>query len=117
MRAPSRRISPPAIRPGGSSRPMIAAPVSDLPAPDSPTTPRSGAGILRCRLARARRRAAADGLLVVDADREIRGEPVRPDRDQVIARARLDLERELALGADPAGAAGRPLHGDLAHPG
>ena len=39
MRRPSRRISPPAMRPGGSSRPMIAAPVSDLPAPDSPTTP------------------------------------------------------------------------------
>ena len=30
---------PPAMRPGGSSRPMTAAPVSDLPAPDSPTTP------------------------------------------------------------------------------
>ena len=27
------------MRPGGSSRPMIAMPVSDLPAPDSPTTP------------------------------------------------------------------------------
>src|SRR6478752_10144429 len=27
------------MRPGGSSRPMIARPVTDLPAPDSPTTP------------------------------------------------------------------------------
>ena len=40
------RISPPAMRPGGSSRPMIAAPVSDLPAPDSPTTPRISPGAI-----------------------------------------------------------------------
>src|SRR5450755_1199758 len=39
MRRPPSRISPPAMRPGGSMRPMIAAPVIDLPAPDSPTTP------------------------------------------------------------------------------
>ncbi len=39
MRWPSRRISPPEMRPGRSSRPMMAVPVSDLPAPDSPTTP------------------------------------------------------------------------------
>src|SRR3546814_5323258 len=39
MRLPSSRISPAAMRPGGSSRPMMAAPVIDLPAPDSPTTP------------------------------------------------------------------------------
>ena len=31
--------SPPAMRPGGSIRPMMAVPVIDLPAPDSPTTP------------------------------------------------------------------------------
>ncbi len=31
MRRPSKRISPEATRPGGSSRPMMAAPVSDLP--------------------------------------------------------------------------------------
>ena len=36
---PSSRIAPPAIRPGGSSSPMIASPVNDLPAPISPTTP------------------------------------------------------------------------------
>jgi hypothetical protein len=36
---PSSRISPPAMRPGGSISPMTAAPVIDLPAPDSPTTP------------------------------------------------------------------------------
>ena len=41
MRSPPSRISPPAMRPGGSTRPMIAAPVTDLPAPDSPTTPRT----------------------------------------------------------------------------
>ena len=40
MRCPASRISPPVMRPGGSSRPITAAPVSDLPAPDSPTTPR-----------------------------------------------------------------------------
>src|SRR3954451_13449103 len=39
MRLPSNRMRPPATWPGGSSRPMMAAPVSDLPAPDSPTTP------------------------------------------------------------------------------
>ena len=38
-RIPAKRISPPAMRPGGSSRPMMAAPVSDFPAPLSPTTP------------------------------------------------------------------------------
>src|SRR6185437_12446517 len=39
MRRPSNRMRPPAMKPGGSSRRMMAAPVSDLPAPDSPTTP------------------------------------------------------------------------------
>src|SRR5260370_238819 len=29
------------MRPGGSIRPMIARPVTDFPAPDSPTTPRT----------------------------------------------------------------------------
>ena len=37
---------PPAMRPGGSSRPMMAAPVSDLPAPDSPTTPSTSPGAM-----------------------------------------------------------------------
>ena len=46
MRRPSSRISPPAMRPGGSSRPMMAAPVSDLPAPDSPTTPSTSPGAM-----------------------------------------------------------------------
>jgi hypothetical protein len=46
MRWPSSRISPLATRPGGSSRPMMAAPVSDLPAPDSPTTPRISPGAM-----------------------------------------------------------------------
>src|SRR5882724_4126305 len=36
---PDRWISPPAMRPGGSIRPMTARPVTDFPAPDSPTTP------------------------------------------------------------------------------
>ena len=34
MRFPSNRMRPPAILPGGSRRPMIDAPVRDLPAPD-----------------------------------------------------------------------------------
>src|SRR5689334_2301535 len=34
------------MRPGGSSSPMIAAPVSDLPAPDSPTTPSTSPGAI-----------------------------------------------------------------------
>ena len=46
IRRPSKRISPPAMRPGGSSRPMIEAPVSDLPAPDSPTTPSTSPGAM-----------------------------------------------------------------------
>ncbi len=40
MRSPRKRISPPAIRPGRSISPITADPVTDLPAPDSPTTPR-----------------------------------------------------------------------------
>src|SRR3712207_6230783 len=39
IRAPESQISPPAMRPGGSMRPITAEPVTDLPAPDSPTTP------------------------------------------------------------------------------
>ena len=39
MRRPLKRTSPARMRPGGSIRPMTAAPVSDLPAPDLPTTP------------------------------------------------------------------------------
>src|SRR5258708_542223 len=46
MRRPASRIWPPAIRPGGSSRPMMALPVSDLPAPDSPTTPSTSPGAI-----------------------------------------------------------------------
>src|SRR5258708_29729638 len=46
MRRPSSRISPEAMRPGGSSRPMMALPVSDLPAPDSPTTPSTSPGAM-----------------------------------------------------------------------
>ncbi|CUI54127.1 Uncharacterised protein [Achromobacter aegrifaciens] len=44
MRLPARWISPPPSRPGGSSRPITAMPVSDLPAPDSPTMPRISPG-------------------------------------------------------------------------
>ncbi len=44
MRIPERKISPPAIRPGGSIRPTIAVPVTDLPAPDSPTMPSTSPG-------------------------------------------------------------------------
>src|ERR1700712_3518228 len=36
---PERKISPPLMRPGGSIRPITASPVTDFPAPDSPTTP------------------------------------------------------------------------------
>jgi ELWxxDGT repeat protein len=32
--------------PGGSSSPMIADPVSDLPAPDSPTTPSTSPSLI-----------------------------------------------------------------------
>jgi predicted glycosyltransferase len=37
---PLNRIEPPAMRPGASSSPMIENPVTDLPEPDSPTSPR-----------------------------------------------------------------------------
>ena len=37
--APCSRIEPPAIRPGGSTRPMMEKPVTVLPEPDSPTRP------------------------------------------------------------------------------
>src|SRR5437660_7635670 len=46
MRRPDKRISPLAIRPGGSIKPIIAAPVRDLPAPDSPTTPSTSPGAI-----------------------------------------------------------------------
>ena len=46
MRRPLSRTSPPVMRPGGSSRPITAAPVSDLPAPDSPTTPSTSPGAM-----------------------------------------------------------------------
>src|SRR3954468_6750686 len=46
MRCPRRRTSPPAMRPGGSIRPITAVPVIDLPAPDSPTTPRISPGAM-----------------------------------------------------------------------
>src|SRR5882672_2824305 len=46
MRSPSSRISPAAMVPGDSSRPMIAVPVSDFPAPDSPTTPSTSPGAM-----------------------------------------------------------------------
>src|SRR6187455_341401 len=143
MRRPSKRISPAAIRPGGSSRPMIDAPVSDLPAPDSPTTPRISPGAIEKEmsssatsvprrpgnstrrfvtsssgvgigLAARGRRAAAQGLFVVDADLEVGGQPVRPHRDQVVAGARTNVERDLALVADAARSSRRPLDDDLA---
>src|SRR5438876_9794205 len=46
MRRPSSRISPAPMRPGGSISPITAAPVSDLPAPDSPTTPSTSPGAI-----------------------------------------------------------------------
>ena len=46
MRLPSSSTSPPATRPGRSSSPMIAVPVIDLPAPDSPTTPSTSPGAM-----------------------------------------------------------------------
>jgi hypothetical protein len=53
-----------AMRPGGSSRPMMAAPVSDLPAPDSPTTPRISPGCdVERDVVQRQQRAAARGEL------------------------------------------------------
>src|SRR5271165_3554816 len=46
IRRPASVIRPAAMRSGGSSRPMIAAPVSDLPAPDSPTMPNTSPGAI-----------------------------------------------------------------------
>src|SRR4051812_35593255 len=46
MRSPFSRISPPAMRPGGSISPITAVPVIDLPAPDSPTTPSTSPGAM-----------------------------------------------------------------------
>src|SRR5262245_66332550 len=36
---PSKRMRPPTMRPGGSTRPRIEKPVTVLPQPDSPTRP------------------------------------------------------------------------------
>src|SRR5713226_6207429 len=46
MRRPASVMLPPAILSGGSNNPMIAAPVNDLPAPDSPTTPSTSPGAM-----------------------------------------------------------------------
>src|SRR5258708_3477748 len=46
MRSPRNSTSPDAIRPGGSISPITAVPVIDLPAPDSPTTPRISPGAI-----------------------------------------------------------------------
>src|SRR5947208_4110648 len=46
MRRPDKRISPLAMRPGGSIKRLMPAPVSDLPAPDSPTTPSTSPGAI-----------------------------------------------------------------------
>src|SRR5664279_4074680 len=146
MRRPSKRTWPPLIRPGGSSKPMIAAPVSDFPAPDSPTTPRISPGAIEkltpssatnrprrpanstwrlstsssgdgMRLGRRRRRAPAHGLFVVHSDVEIRGELVGAHCHQVIPCARPNVERDLALEPRAAGAARRALDDDLANAG
>ena len=58
VEAGSRRA---AMRPGGSSRPMIAAPVSDLPAPDSPTTPSTSPGAISNETSSQRGQRAAPG--------------------------------------------------------
>ena len=61
---PRAGSAPPAMRPGGSSRPMIAAPVSDLPAPDSPTTPSTSPGRdVEAHVVDRDQRAAARGEL------------------------------------------------------
>jgi hypothetical protein len=39
--SPSRRTRPPTMRPGGSTSPMMEKPVTVLPDPDSPTSPRT----------------------------------------------------------------------------
>ena len=71
---------PPAMRPGGSMKPMIAAPVSDLPAPDSPTTPSTSPPRSRTRHRRPR-------PACLDAS-EIRREDVRRQQRIVVERRR-----------------------------
>ena len=44
---PSKTILPPATRPGASIRPMRASPVTDLPEPDSPTSPTTSPAAIR----------------------------------------------------------------------
>ena len=41
---PSKRTEPETTRPGGSTRPRIENPVTDLPDPDSPTSPSTSPG-------------------------------------------------------------------------
>src|SRR6185436_9687033 len=42
---PSKTIRPPTVRPGGSTRPRMEKPVTVLPQPDSPTSPRISPGL------------------------------------------------------------------------
>ena len=71
--SPSKRIRPAAIRPGGSISPMIENPVTDLPDPDSPTSPSTSP---RCE----RERDLVDGAQQAVAGLEFGRQPL--DREQ-----------------------------------
>ena len=80
MRRPSSRISPPAIRPGRSSRPRMASPVIDLPAPDSPTTPR-----------------ISPGRIVSDTSSSAVTDPCRPENSTTRLRTSRQVPAIMAL--------------------
>src|SRR4026208_1633273 len=102
MRWPPRAPPPPMMRPGGSSRPMTAAPVSDLPAPDSPTTPRTPPAAMSTETAPAAGRGGRPAGGDVEGgvvDRGQRGAPCRK-RHREVADGEDRLAHGLLLGCD-----------------
>src|SRR5258706_15485922 len=64
------------MRPGGSIRPIIARPVTDFPAPDSPTTPRTSPLAMSKEIpsmARSRLRRGANSTPRIRAGRKASG--------------------------------------------
>src|SRR5512141_3011485 len=95
MRSPFSFTSPAAMRPGGSSRPMTAEPVIDLPAPDSPTTPSTSPGWIASEMSST---ATSVPRRVGNSTRRLRTSRSGPLVLTGPALRRLDLhERPLAL--------------------
>src|SRR4029077_12203149 len=115
IRRPDSRISPPEMRPGGSIRPITESPVTDLPAPDSPTTPSTSplamsketpsiARSVPRREANSTRRLRTEGMGSVMGgaySSELRVERVAQPVAEQIDRQDQRRKREAGKGHDP----------------